>query len=38
MDEGKTDRKLSNNIDSHDAADVIEWPDWDDENDVGGIR
>ena len=36
MDEGKTDRKLNNNVVSHDDADVIEWPDWDDENDVGG--
>ena len=35
MDEGKTDRKLSS-VDNHDDADAIEWPDWDDENDVGG--
>ena len=35
MDEGKADRTLSN-VGNHEA-DTTEWPDWDNENDVGGM-
>ena len=36
MGEAKTDRKLSNNVANHEAADDIKWSNWDNENYIGG--
>ena len=36
MGEGKTDRKLSDNVANHEAADDIKWSNWDNESYIGG--